>query len=1116
MATPTDNSVPLTGNPLLDGLTWGAAWRFDGGPQVLAYSLSLNDNPNGGSWTPALSDAARRALTEWSNVANLGFVEIGGGEVYDQSPADLAFILTGNEMQTRMPGLVGLGLPPSPSLADSILGGASRADYPQPEGDIALDNYYGGFSHLDSGGVGLTIILHEIGHALGLKHTDDAHDGRPTFASLGISNLDSQRYTVMSYTDALGQPLGSNQYQGNAATPMPLDILAMQQIYGANTSFHTGDDTYVIDPAGVFASARTIWDAGGNDTLSFRTDGYSDGTIDLREGHYSGISGHQVAIAYGVVIESAVGGNYGDTLIGNFADNRLDGGAGNDTMAGGAGNDTYAVDAVGDVVTEQTGEGTDTIVSSVDFTLPGNVENLTLSGSARIDGAGNGLDNILTGNAAGNHLTGGAGNDHLDGGGGVDTLAGGAGDDVYMVSATLAGPPNALELSGEPGAYVFSGTRSDALLQAPYFDLRDYTHDGWIDYVDIYSMGQNPGFLLRIGTNQLGQNLAAGDYPDAQRAPFAAAGHAGLDLAYDGRGSNQVFGSFSIAAIDIDYSGGTPLLQSLALTFELHSESPTAPATFGSFNYNHFDGTATPDLVVELAGEGYDEVRTGVSWTLTENVEKLTLTGSAAIAGTGNALDNVLIGNSGDNSLDGAGGNDTLIGGAGDDNIILTLAGAVNGGIIDGGGGNDTITLQGPGWANLSSLDVFLDRANGTIAGPGFSFSVTNVENLSIDIGEALSIANWHVAVPGALMVDAEDITISGGSTLTAGQNQLITTTGDITITGGNLSAGQGQFVTAGGSITVGGTGAMLLVSSPTASVTLTAGNLALNGQLNIYSDYSSASVTLAAGSIVGTNDVSVTASNGGSLVLSHLDGFVGPQLVTLDGSLVGTSHADKLTGYASHDMVIGGPGNDTIDGGAGQDTARYSGHSDDYTITQGAWYHYTITDNNPADGDDGVDAVFGVEQLQFADSLESLQTAASWHGFRHKPVTPLWANTDWQVLEGQRDLDGDGRNDVLLQKPDGSVALWLMDGAERIAGAIFEPSPGRHLIDSTTDYNGDGKTDLGWREADGSNSYWLMGSGWMAPGAAPAVTPPVTPPSEPVPPPPTVPVPPPPDGWWF
>ena len=96
---------------------------------------------------------------------------------------------------------------------------------------------------------------------------------------------------------------------------------------------------------------------------------------------------------------NAIGGSGNDTITGNSANNMLSGGAGADTMAGGLGNDTYVVDNVGDVVIENAGEGTDTVLASISYTLGANVENLTLTGSANLNGNGNSLANVIVGNS---------------------------------------------------------------------------------------------------------------------------------------------------------------------------------------------------------------------------------------------------------------------------------------------------------------------------------------------------------------------------------------------------------------------------------------------------------------------------------------------------------------------------------------------------------------------------------------------------------------------------------------------------------------------------------------------------------------------------------------------
>ncbi|WGE90182.1 Ig-like domain-containing protein [Actinobacillus arthritidis] len=165
----------------------------------------------------------------------------------------------------------------------------------------------------------------------------------------------------------------------------------------------------------------------------------------------------QAFIGYGTQIENAVGGSGNDEIIGNKADNNINGGAGDDTLKGGEGNDylnggegadklfgeadndIYIIDNNGDVITELSGEGEDTVYSSVDYSLSENVENLILTGTIATSAVGNAQDNTLVANNIGNILNGKSGIDRLIGGLGKDQLTGGDGDDIFVFNTVLNG-----------------------------------------------------------------------------------------------------------------------------------------------------------------------------------------------------------------------------------------------------------------------------------------------------------------------------------------------------------------------------------------------------------------------------------------------------------------------------------------------------------------------------------------------------------------------------------------------------------------------------------------------------------------------------------------------------
>lgn len=232
-------------------------------------------------------------------------------------------------------------------------------------GDVWLNRSEPGNSELAPGEHGLATLIHEIGHALGLKHP--AFYGEVDQPPYLTGSFESKQYTAMSYTEhprgewrELTITGGGTGYSASysyiqPSTPMLYDIAAIQYLYGKNMTTRTGNDTYEFDRDDPFLMG--IWDAGGTDTISVSN--FSRGcTIDLNAGKFSSITilpeplpfgtdtdtglyngSNNLSIAFGVTIENAIGGSGADKLTGNAVKNVLTGNGGNDTLAGGAGND---------------------------------------------------------------------------------------------------------------------------------------------------------------------------------------------------------------------------------------------------------------------------------------------------------------------------------------------------------------------------------------------------------------------------------------------------------------------------------------------------------------------------------------------------------------------------------------------------------------------------------------------------------------------------------------------------------------------------------------------------------------------------------------------------------
>ena len=876
--------TPLTGNNTIDGVLWGTNWS-DG-------SITYSD-PN----STADYQAGYFATAGQPNYS-IGFSQLSAAQL------TVAHALLNQAVYTQLPAAAGLSVEAFTNLnityagsgtgvstirmantSSGVVSTARVADFPGPN-DHAGDVWYGGSGvNPVTGNYDYATTIHEIGHALGLKHghqnINEFGGGAPVLPAA----TDSMEYSIMTYRSYVGGPTTgyTNETWGYAQTWMMYDIRALQQIYGADFTTNAGNTVYswspgsgntlingsiALQPGGnkIFA---TIWDGDGIDTydLSLYVTGVN---VNLTPGASSIFSFAQRAdlnqFAAGFeasgniynalqfngdsrsLIENAIGGSGNDTLTGNVADNTLTGNAGNDSLIGGSGFDT---------------------------------------------------------------LIGGAGNDTLLGGFTTDTVFGDDGNDLLLV------------LNGEFYDNSYGGNGTDTLdhsastYSGSTFDFEAGLITGAgingasavLSSIEIYLDGSGDNTIISDGNSNAYYGNGGNDYMIAEIGGETMDGGAG-----------------GVDTIDLARWGGAYIV-----------DMSTGSSNYGGELYTNFENLVSGLGNDSITGTGgNNDIRTGAG-------NDTIVAGGGVDTLYGGAGDDVLLGGFTTDDVYGEDGDDILrvldgefydnsYGGNGSDTLDHS-ASTYSGDTFDFELGLITGSHINGASAVLSSIEIYLDgsgdntiisdgNSNAYYGNGGNDYMIAEIGGETMDGGvggiDTIDLSRWN----GAYVVDMTTGSSNYGSELYTNFENLISGGGNDIITG---TAGSNVISTGDGNDTIidlqamgpadddvynGGNGIDTLVHDlnwvSTVTFDLTAGFAMLNGSNR--------------DQLISIENLTV----GGSATVI---GSAVANVLTVNGT-----GANVINGLAGNDTIDAGDGNDTIDGGAGNDTIN-AGDGDDIII---------------------------------------------------------------------------------------------------------------------------------------------------------------------------------------